>query len=203
MDCGSFERELAGLAAGPAAAERGCVSRLRQHARQCPECAGSAGLLEVLGRPAAQRELGDDPGAAYWEAFAGRVRARIDRDELAPAAKVRGRSRVPFLAAAAAALALLGAWALWRDSTDTATRRGSGSDEQPAWATADLPPPGLADGDVSAQADVLAGWAASLGAATDGEGSEAWGGAGPLPDVADLDDDTRLALLRWLNAQSL
>jgi hypothetical protein len=91
-------------------------SRLERHLRACPACRHEAALLARLLDDLRDEPI-PDPGEGYWDAFAGRVRSRIDRSP--------GTSPVPapFLgslrsgavwAAAAAVLVVAGATLLWR-----------------------------------------------------------------------------------------
>ena len=206
MSCAEFENRLTALMAGelPEAERAGAQDALRRHAARCEACAGFDDLLDVLGRPAGQRDVVEDPGQAYWDGFDERLKRRLVEQPARP----RPTRRYWVAAAAALLLALSGIWfrQLIRTDAGSVATVPPGSSAELARALDDVlarVPAEVAIEELEALAGSEDAWVGALGNAPY---DPAWEEPGDLggwlfPDATNLDDAARKELLVWLEEQ--
>jgi hypothetical protein len=205
MNCATFEQGLARIVTGEVEDEaaRLLLGQLQRHARECEACEGGGALLDLLARPAAEREIADDPGADYWSTFEERLRPRL---------RAKRAVRVRWWASVAAVLlvALLAGWLLrgaGEAPADGAVGPGRASGG-PNGGRPEFPASLIRSLDQASDAEVEDQLAAleelssgDLWFGAEAAGPDAWDG-GLFPEVESLDAETRQRLLDWLRDQN-
>jgi hypothetical protein len=199
MNCAEFEQDLATLLTAPVDERRGgsALTRLREHATGCPECARCVDMLEWLELPSSERDPFDDPGPEYWDRFDQRLRQRIDRETSSPRFP-HGRTLLGLAASVLIAVAFVVPW-LTSDRDDpgktppVVTEGSAASDLDEILGGAD---PETARREVEIVVGVADLW--SLPGVEAGVGA-----AGPLiPSEGEMEHQDRRRLIEWLESET-